>query len=143
VSTIFYPLATYDEWRWFQERTHAIRQEDTQGIAAYRNNRLVAVCVLDTFTPVSVTAHLTIADPFVLRDGFFKKVAFHIFVTCGKDRVFGLVPSNNHKALKLNRHIGFKQVSYIPNTIEEGVDTVVMCLEKHSCRFLPRVEEAA
>jgi hypothetical protein len=54
------------------------------------------------------------------------------------------VPSNNEKALKLDRHIGFKEVARIPNAVAEGVDYIVMCMEKSECRWLPEeLREAA
>lgn len=133
----FTPMSTHDEWLWFKERTHVIKQEDLKAICGWRNGRLVAVLALDTFTPVSCTAHICIEDPLVLRHGFLEKTAEHIFIESGLQRVFGLVPSNNVKALKLDRHIGFKEVARIPNTLGDGIDTVVMCMERHNCRFLP------
>ncbi len=131
-----YPMRTDQEWQWFAQRTYTIRQEDTQGIVAYRDGVLCAAVVFDTLTPVACTVHIALDDPWAIKHGLFHEVAHHAFVTLGKSRMFGLVPSSNEKALKLDRNIGFKEVARVPNSMAEGVDTVILCLEKHNCRFL-------
>ena len=78
-----------------------------------------------------------------LRHGLLEEIARHVYLDCGRERIFGLVPSNNNKALKLNKHIGMSEVARIPNGVMTGVDYVIMCLEKADCRFLPKQKEAA
>jgi hypothetical protein len=67
--------------------------------------------------------------------------AFH---TCGKERMFGLVPANNAKALKLNKNIGFRAVAEVPDALDDGIGYIIMRLDKQDCRFLPEeLKEAA
>lgn len=142
---IFAPLTTAEEWAWFKERAHVIACEDSQGIVVYDDaQNIAAMAVFDSFTVDGCSVHLAIDNPFAIRHGLFSEVARHAFVACGRKRMFGLVPSNNAKALKLDRHIGFTEVARIPNAVAEGVDYIVMCLEKADCRWLTEeMREAA
>lgn len=140
----FFPLELPHEWDWMRRRTHLIACEDSKGIVVYDNNGIAAIAVFDSFTVDGCSVHLAIDNPLAIRHGLFSEVARHAFHACGRKRVFGLVPSNNEKALKLDRHIGFKEVARIPNAVAEGVDYIVMCMEKSECRWLPEeLREAA
>ena len=114
------------DWDWFAKRTHTIACADSQGIVAYDKKGVVhGVCVLDSFTVDACSVHLAIDNPFVIRHGFLNEIALHAFITCGRKRLFGLVPSTNEKARKLDEHIGMR-------------------LDKADCRWLPQeLREAA
>jgi hypothetical protein len=133
------------EWRWFKERTSVIACEDTQGIVALdRHLQIVAAAVFDTWTLESVNVHLAIDNPMAIRRGLFTEVAVHAYVQNDRKRMFGLVPGNNEKALRLNEKIGFREVARVPDGIHTGVDTVVMRLDREDCRWLPaRIRAAA
>lgn len=132
------------EWEWMVERTAVIACADTQGVVAYRGGAIAAMCVADSFTVDGCCVHLAIDDPLVLRGGFLEEISRHLFVSCSRKRLFGLVPSNNAKALKFDKHIGFTEVARIPNAIRTGVDYVVMVMEREDCRWLPKeMREAA
>ena len=140
----FKPMTTQYEWDFFKEKTHVIRCEDTQGIVAYNADGIQAMAVFDTWTTDSCCVHLCIVNPLVLRRGFFTEVANHLFNTCGRARIFGLVPSNNKKAIKLNTHIGWEEVARIPDGVCTGVDTIIVRMEREDCRWLSKeIREAA
>lgn len=140
----FTPLTTPHEWQWFKERTHVISCEDTQGIVAYRETGAIAgMVVFDTWTDSSVNVHFAIDDPACIRRGLFRETAIHAYHVGGKKRLFGLVPSNNTKALRLNKKIGFTEVARVPDAIDDGVDYIVMRLNKEDCRWLPALLKEA
>lgn len=142
---IFLPLTKVQEWEWVRERAYPIRCEDTQGIVAYDENGSIQACVvLDSFTVDACSAHIAIDNPFVIRHGFLHEVARHVFIACNRKRLFGLVPANNEKALKLDLHMGFEEVARIPDAYASGVDYIVIRMERQNCRWLPQeVREAA
>ena len=127
-----------DDWQWVKEKAHVIQCEDTQGITAYDERGIQAVAAFDSFTVDACNAHIAIDNPLVIRRGFLCEAFRHLFVTCHRNRVFGLVPSNNDKALKFDEHIGMVEVGRIPNALSEGVDYVVMCMTKDACRWIPQ-----
>ena len=141
----FRPLSEPNDWDWFKSRTHTICCEDSQGIVAYdEKGKIHAVCVFDSFTVDACSVHFAIDNPFVIRHGFLREIAIHAYITCDRKRMFGLVPSTNTKARKLDKHIGFTEVAVIPDAVEEGVDYIVIRLDRQDCRWLPQeLREAA
>jgi hypothetical protein len=142
----FSPLTQQDEWEWFKRRTHVIQCEDSQGIVAYSaTGKILAVMVADSFTPDSCNMHVAIERPIVIKHGFLSQCFHHIFHVCHRNHVFGLVPSNNAPALKFNDHIGFTEVTRVPDAVGLGVDYVILRMNKEDCRWIaqPVKEEAA
>lgn len=133
----FKSLLTKGEWQWVNERAHCILCGDTCGIVATNEiGEILAVAVFDSFTPVAANVHMAIENPVVLRRGFLQAIGEYLFNVRSRARIYGLVPSNNHKALKLNRHIGMSVVATIPNALGQDIDYVVMGMEKSSCRWI-------
>ena len=131
----FKPVTNDTEWKWVWTRAHPMRVKDSQGIVAYdtETNDIKAICVMDSFTPDSCCTHFAIDSPIVIRRGFFHEIAHHIFITCDKKRFFGLLPSNNPKAVKLYKHTGIVEVARIPHGYREGVDYIVLGMDRKQC----------
>ncbi len=132
----FKPLTTNEEWQWIWDRAKPLACKDSQGIVAYDERGIQAVCVADSFTVDACSAHLAIDSPFVIRAGFFNEICRHLFITCGRNRIFVLVPGNNPKSIKLVTHIGFREVARIPDAYAEGVDYIVGRMDKSDTRWL-------
>jgi len=58
------------------------------------------------------------------------------FNQLGVKRIFGMVPEDNRKALAFNAHLGFRHVARVEGVYKDGVACMVMCMERHDCRFL-------
>jgi hypothetical protein len=102
------------------------------------------MAVFDSFTPVAANVHMAIENPMVLRHGFLQAIGEYLFNTRSRARIYGLVPSTNAKALRLNRHIGMQEITRIPKALGEDVDYVVMGMEKQDCKWIPEeMREAA
>ena len=140
----FVPMLTTDEWDWMKGKTHLIACSDSEGLVAYDDkDTIVACCVADSFTVDACSVHIAIDNPTVIRDGFLNEIARHLFLYKDRKRIFGLIPSNNDKALKFDLHIGFEEVARVPNAIQEGIDYIVVCMERDTCRWLEEVREVA
>lgn len=140
----FRPMGKNTDWHWVQTRAHCILCGDTCGIVAQDEwGTIKAIAVFDSFTPVAANVHMAIDNPMVLRYGFLEAIGEYLFNTRSRARIYGLVPSNNQKALKLNLHIGMEQVTTIPNAIDEGVDYIVMGMEKADCRWIDQPKQEA
>lgn len=141
----FKPLTEVEEWDWIWSRAYPIACSDTQGLVAYdEDGNILAGAVFDSFTADGCSVHFAIDNPLVIRRGFLHEIARHLFIACGRNRIFGLVPANNHKALKFDTHLGMKEVARIPHGYQEDIDYIVLCMEKRECRWLPEeLREAA
>ena len=58
-------------------------------------------------------------------------------------RIYGLVPSNNQKAVKFNKHLGFTVKATLEEAFEVGVDYLLMELKRENCSFIQKIKEAA
>lgn len=140
----FKPLTTQEEWDWTYNLCHQIRCEDSQGIVGYNEKGDIrCAAVFDSFTVDACSVHFAIAAPIVIKYGFLNEIARHLFITCGRKKIFGLVPSTNEKALRLDKHIGFTEVARIPDAIMDGVDYIVIRLDKKDCKWIPQEHREA
>ena len=128
------------EWDWgFINSIIGIKQcEDTGGIMAIDSltNTTVGACVMDNWTQNSVQCHFMITSPMVLKHQFLDCCFDYMFNTVGVNRVYGLVPANNEKAVKLNTHMGFTIKARLDEAYEVGVDYLVMEMTRENCPFL-------
>ncbi len=133
----FRPMTLDAEWTWMRDRARPLRCEDSQGIVAYDGDGLIAAAfVADSFNTDSCNVHIAIDRPLVIKYGFLHEIARHIFVTCDRQRMFGLVPANNEKALRLDTHMGFREVARVPDGYATGVDYVVLRMDRETCPWL-------
>ena len=134
MSVYFKPMDKQHEWEWIWSRARPMWMRDTTGLVAINEKaEIQAMCIFDSFTPDACSTHFAIDNPMVIRRGFFHAVANHIFNTCGKKRFFGLLPGDNEKALKLDKHIGMVEVARIPHGYREGVDYIVLGMDRKQC----------
>lgn len=132
------------DWGWINQQVGIIQCEDTTGITAIDldTNETVGACVMDNWTNNSVQAHFMVSTPMILRHGFLEECFDFMFNEKGLKYIYGMVPANNAKALKLNKHMGFTERLRLPEAYADGVDYVVMELTRDNCKYLP-IERAA
>lgn len=137
------PLNFKTDWEWVSKTISPILCVDTCGLMALRDGKLVAGCIMDSFTPVACNVHLGMEDPFILRYGFLPKLADVIFNKLDRSVIFGLTPENNTRAIKFSKHIGFVEVVRIPDAYDKGVGYVVTRMDRATSPWLKSIEEAA
>lgn len=125
-----------DAWEWIKLRANPVLCEDTDGVLAYRKGELVAAAVFDTFSENSCQGHVVIEDPFVIRHDFLHWAFRFAFVHKQKDLIVGLTPADNAAALRLNQHLGFRQVYRVPEGYRKGIDYVLQEMRRDECRWL-------
>lgn len=132
------------DWGWVNEQVPILQVEDTSGIIAIDldKNETVGACITDNWTRNSVQCHFMISSPMVLRHGFIEECFDFIFNHCDRRYIYGFVPSDNEKALKLNAHMGFTEILRLPEAFADGVDYVVMECTRANCKYLPKTEAA-
>ena len=132
------------DWGWVQQQVGVLRVEDTAGIMAIDvdTNTTVGGCIMDNFTSNSVQCHFMVTSPMVLKHGFLEECFDFVFNHIDRKFIYGMVPSDNEKALRLNAHMGFTEVLRLPEAFRDGVDYVVMQLRREDCKYLPKSEAA-
>jgi RimJ/RimL family protein N-acetyltransferase len=138
MKPVFRGLLTCEDWAWINARLPIHRCEDTGGIVAVDSvsRETLAMCVFDNKTQNSVQVHLVIDKPLVLKHGFMHCCCEVMFNVLGVSRLYGLVPANNEKAVKLNTHLGFTVKAVLDEAYAVGVDYLVMEWKRENCSFL-------
>ena len=125
-----------DDWSLFHSKTKAKRCEDTKGIVAYAGERILAAAAFDSWTSTGCQMHIWIEDPFVIRHGFINEICNYVFNTCGRRILCGLIPSSNRVSLRFAEHAGMAEVYRVVDGFAEGVDYVLVRMDKHTCRWI-------
>jgi RimJ/RimL family protein N-acetyltransferase len=102
-------------------------------IGIERDGAIVAGIVVNNYNGANATVHIAV-EGILPRD--FLRVCFdYLFNMMKLNRVTGLVPESNKKALKFDLHIGFEEEFVMPRAHPEGsMHVLVMYREK--CRWI-------
>ena len=132
--------ATQADKRLFQERTGYLVGDNFRGIKAVDGlGKTLAVTGYDHWTPSSVQMHIWIGNPLVLKGYDYLRESFsYPFEHCGKILAVGVTPSDLPKALKFNKHIGFREVARIKDAWDVGIDMVITEMRPEWCRWIKR-----
>ena len=133
-----------ESWSWLVARTPVVYTEETTGIVA-RNEKgeIQAVCVFDSWTKTCVTVSFAIDNPMVIRHGFFNEIANFVFGTADRTYMLGLVDSDNAKALKADKHIGFHIEHTIKDGRDIGTDIHIMKMHRDDCIYFTKPRNVA
>lgn len=139
----FKPLDKQTEYDWVKQVIRPIWCEDSVGLMAYDDSGIAGACIADSFTVTTCIVHLGVKNPLILKHGFLEEIANYLFLARDRHKVIGIVPSDNAKALKLNKHIGFEEVARLRDFYDIGVDYVILELTRDKCRWLNQERRAA
>ncbi len=119
--------------------------EDTRAVVALNGEEVIGAVVCDSWTVTSCQCHIIIKHRAALRAGIVQEVADYVFNVAGKIKIYGTVPADNEAALKLDKHIGFKEICRLEEAYDWGIDYVLMELKREDCPYwTPRsIVEAA
>lgn len=108
-----------------------------RGIKAVKDGKILGIIGCDYWTPAAVQMHVWIGSPAALRGGIFLREAFgYVFKTNGKKVAFGIIPSDNEKALKFIRNVGFKEITRLQDGWDSGIDMVINEIRPDTCRWI-------
>ena len=132
------------DWGWINQQVGIVRCEDTSGIMAIDldTNTTLGACIMDNWTQNSVQCHFMLTNPLILRHQFLECCFDFMFNASKVSRVYGLVPANNVKAVKLNTHMGFTEKARLEEAFEVGVDYLLMELKRENCKFIQQAKAA-
>jgi len=108
--------------------------QDAHYLGQVLNNEVRAVVVYCGFYGKSCMIHVGSEGKHWATKDFLKKVFDYPFNTLKLKVIIGTVAGNNEKALKLDRHLGFKDVATIPDAHEDG-DLVILEMRPEYCKW--------
>ena len=92
---------------------------------------VVAGAIFDSFNGASVVAH--VAAQHVNRE-WLRAIHWYAFDQLRVNCVLGIVSSDNEKALRFDKHLGFREITRIPNACPDA-DMVILTLTKEDRRY--------
>lgn len=100
------------------------------------NGDLIAGVVFDSYVPgARCCMHVAGIGRNWLNRAFLWTCFDYAFVQMGCQVVIGLVNADNQDALRFDLHIGFEEVTRIPNGAGD-CDLVVLAMQRKTCRWL-------
>lgn len=117
---------------------------DLVGIVAMLNDAVVGMVCLDNWTDNSCQAHISISNAMCLRpDGLVHRTVQYVYDFNDREIIYGLVRSDNPKAVEFDKRLGFKIEHTLKDAFEPGVDNIIMSMRKNDCNYYTPYRRAA
>lgn len=110
------------------------RPDDLRLIGRERDGRIVGAVGFCNWTARAVEMHCAGIGQWLTR-GLLRAAFRYPFVLAGKAVVIATVGSGNDRALRLNRHLGFREDGRIEGAHTDGA-LVIMSMRRAECRWL-------
>lgn len=102
-------------------------------IGLEQDGELVAGVIVDNWNGASAQMHVAGEGNWLNRE-FLLFCFDYVFRQLNLNVVIGVVSSDNAKALRFDRHLGFKEIAKIPKGHPAG-DLVILTMTKEDCRY--------
>lgn len=122
----------------YAEKTgYKVDPRQFNAIKASSKGKVLGIIGFDYWTPTALQMHVWIGNPMALRGGRWLHECFkYAFWTCGKKVAFGVIPSDNQKALDFIWNVGFVELIRLKDGWDSGVDMVINEIRPAQCRWL-------
>lgn len=125
------------DWPWVLQQLPLAWTDNSTGVVAFddADGSLIAAMVCESWTKNSVQCHFMVTHIAAFRHGFPDECARYVFTIGDREKMIGIVPSNNKKALKVNKHFGFTEVATIDDAYWKGCHAVIMEMHRDDCKY--------
>jgi hypothetical protein len=128
--------ATPEERAWFSARLGFPLTGLARGIAAVgADGRIRAMFVFDLWSHNAAEAHILVESPIALRP-LMRAAARWFFLEQGKGVLMGRVRASNTKAMRLDKHLGFREAYRIRDGAKQGEDMLLVEMRRETCKWL-------
>ena len=130
--------ATNEDIMYVLGRLHLNYSPSMIGISAISDSgKLYCCCLIIISSESCVIMHIVVDNPIGLKNNTFFKESFnYIFNTADKLTASVFVPEDNEKSVKFCKKIGFNEIARIPDGASAGKDTLVMVMQKDTCKWI-------
>ena len=101
---------------------------DFYAMGAEVNGKIVSGVVFNNFNESNATCHIAVSKPNRMFLELLDHAYSYAFGQCQLKRLTGLVASDNHKALRLDKHIGFIEEGVMRQAGRQGQDIIMLVL---------------
>ena len=122
---------------------HVQLSEDFQAIGRLNGEgKLIGVVGFNGFCGLTCWVHDAGEKNWLSMD-FLRKIFSYPFIQLGMEHLFATVAASNARALRLNRHVGFRDFARIKNGWEKDEDLIILTMAKGECRWIAEERKAA
>jgi RimJ/RimL family protein N-acetyltransferase len=123
------------DWGWVQKHVPLLRVQDTCGIVAVNTDTdtTVGAAIFDNFLYNSAQVSFISTTPMLHRHGFILEALNFALDACNKQYLYSFIREDNFKAIRLNKHVGFKEKMRIKEGFAKGCDFIVLELNRDDC----------
>ena len=112
------------------------RSEDFQAIGRLDSQgRLIGVVAFNGFVGKTAMMHCAGIGNWVSRDLIIQSFRYP-FVQLGLSQLFAAVAADNPRALKFDKHIGFKEWETIEDGWDQGTDLHILRMKRAECKWI-------
>jgi hypothetical protein len=124
------------ELQWLVDRVGCHLTPDARGICVVdAADNIRAMAAFDWWSENGAHAHVAVDEPIALRT--LAPVALRwFFMETGREVLVGIVRASNARALKLDKHLGFRETHRIRDWAAKGDDAVVLEMRSSDCRWV-------
>lgn len=124
-----------DRLPWLCERAGCQLSPGLRGIEAVDGKGAIRGAVgFDGWLGNAAQMHIALESPAALR-ALLRPAFSYLYGFAGKDIALGVVPSHNHRALRLDTHVGFRVAYRLKDGFAPGDDMILLELRKEDCRY--------
>ena len=128
-------VAPPEHYAWVGEHAGCLVTPDFRALEAVQDGRIVGMVGYCDWFPNSVHMHVAIESPMIAKH-LLPPAFRYPFEEVGVGVVIGITPAWVTKAVKFNRHIGFREAHRIKDGFAVGRDLIVFEMRREECRWL-------
>lgn len=131
---------THKDLPWLIERVGCFLTPAAKGVKVVdADGATRAMAIFDRWTYNCAEAHIAVDEPMALRT--LCREAFPWYFA-ERGVLLGIVRASNAKALRLDRHLGFREQTRVVDGVAKGEDLVILCMRRDDCRWVKTMHRA-
>ncbi len=135
LNSVLVQPAPPEHYTWLAEHAGCGITRDLRAVEVVKAGRILGMVGYCDWAPNSARLHVAVESPWVIKyllgPGFS-----YPFQEVGVGLLIGITPANAVKAVKFNRHLGFREAHRIKDGWGVGVDLIVFEMRREECRWL-------
>ncbi len=135
LNSVLVQPAPPEHYVWLGEHAGCGITQDFRAVEAVKAGRILGMVGYCDWAPNSARLHVAVESPWVIKyllgPGFS-----YPFREVGVGLLIGITPANALKAVKFNRHLGFREAQRIKDGWGTGVDLIVFEMRRDECKWL-------
>jgi hypothetical protein len=126
---------------WIAERTGGEWRPGAKCIGYERDGKLISGCMVDSYNGASCFMHVAAEGRHWLSRDFLWHCFHYVFRQLACNVAIGIVTGNNKEALRFDKHLGFVELTRIPQASLDG-DLVILTITKEQAAKWLDLKEA-